>query len=219
MTYKLRLAALVGLALAAVCGFAAIETAQAAALCRGTVRVRDTGTGTVVGFVGRDLNSYGEYVVATRATALTVEVGPGRDLTAVNSSDATYRDVGGIQGFYTTGPNLSSSSTNYSYLGATAQTSAGARPALGKNSYSDATGMPEDVESALWSLSKGDALTPTWVNSNSTRAPTHLVEIEGVLVLTGDPTALAKELRQSATAVSLRLIPSSGATQSCRATS
>jgi hypothetical protein len=56
-------------------------------------------------------------------------------------------------------------------------------------------------------------LIPTWVNSDSTRAPTDLVEIEGVLVLTGDPNALATELGQTATKVSLRVIPTSG---SCR---
>lgn len=202
---------MMGLALAAASVFAAAGTAQAAAACRGTVRVRNAGSGKVVGSIGRQLNSYGEYVVtAGAAKALKVQVGSNGHLLAVNSSDPAYPDVGAIQGFYTNGPNLSSSSANYSTLGATVQTKAGAKPAKGRNSYSDATGMPEDIESAVWSFGKADALTPKWVNSNSAHAPTHLVEIEGVLVLTGDPKALAKELGQSATDVALKVVRSSG---------
>jgi hypothetical protein len=211
MTYRWRLTTMVGLALAAAGVFAVIQAAHADAPCQGTVQVTDTATGTVAGFVGSQLNSFGEYVVATApAEALTVEAGSGADLTAVNSSDPTYPDVGAIRGFYTQSPDLSSGSPNYSYLGATAQTSPGARPVNGDNSYSDATGMPEDIESAVWSFGSRNVLTPTWVNSNSTKAPTDLVEIQGVLVLTGDPTALVTELKQSATDVSLQVIPSSG---------
>jgi hypothetical protein len=211
MTYRRWLTAMVGCALVAVCGFDATAAAPAAAPCRGAVRVRNTGTGKVVGVIAKQLNSYGEYVVTAASTkALTVQVGSGGNLIGVNSSDRTYPDVGGIQGFYTKGPDLSSSSPNYSTLGATAQTKTGAKPAKGRNSYSDATGMPQDIESALWSFGSGGALTPTWINSNSAHAPTHLVEIEGVLVLTGDPKALATELGQSATAVSLRLNRTSG---------
>ena len=142
----------------------------------GTVQISDTSSNTPVGFVSNVWNSFGEYVsttIPTQYLSVSVPVGNAVDVTALNGPDSTFPQVGGIQGFASTTPDLGAASFNYAYLGGTAHTAPGATPASGPNSFTAATGIGEDIESSIWSLGNTGALTPQWVNTDASSPATH----------------------------------------------
>ncbi len=149
-------------------------------------------------FIGDTFNTFGEYVPTTTfGNALIVSFDPSSapfDITVTNNAaSAPYPFLGGIEGFANSGPNLGSGSSNYSYLGGTVGTVAGATPALGANSFTASTSIAEDIESAIWSISSSNVLTAQWVNSNGSTPITFIVTAPASqgseIVLSGDPTA------------------------------
>lgn len=74
------------------------------------------------------------------------------------------RYLGLIDGFSNESPDLGPGSYNYVYLGGTSQTPSGSKPLVQSNSFSDATNLPEAVESAVWELSSNGILTAAWIN-------------------------------------------------------
>jgi hypothetical protein len=172
-----------------------------------TVAITDTSDNTLVGYVSNVWNSFGEYVVTTTPSQyLTVTVAGTSEanVSAVNGPDPTYPLVGGIQGFSSSSPDLGSGSANYAYLGGVTATAAGATPQSDANSFSAATGIAEDDESAIWSVGPDGVLIPQWVNTDSSKPTTYLVLITGILVLTGDLTAFQATFG-AATSVALNL--------------
>ncbi len=176
----------------------------------GTVQITDTSSNTSIGFVSNVWNSFGEYVSTTTPSqylSVSVPVGNAVDVTALNGPNATFPQVGGIQGFASTSANLGAGSFNYAYLGGTTHTAPGATPTSGPNSFTAATGIPETFESSIWSLGGTGSLTPQWVNTDASSPATHLVVITGILVLTGDTTAFGSTFG-AFTNAGLTLVPS-----------
>jgi hypothetical protein len=217
MTRMTRRVLLLGVSLVGLGLPAALAAASASAIVptgctiTGTVQVTDTDNNTVLGYVSNVWNSYGESVVTTTpADYLSVSVPSGNavNITALNGPNSSYPEVGGIQGFANTSPDLGSGSFNYAYLGGTTETASGATPTSGANSFTAATGVPEDFESAIWSVGAGGSLTPQWVNTDSSEPATHLVDINDILVLTGDTTAFEGTFGAAAD-VALNVVPTS----------
>ena len=169
--------------------------------CTGTVKVTDTDTNTVLGYVSTQWNSFGEYGVTNNPSQyLTVSFDPGSapfDITATNGPNASYPLVVGIQGYASTNANLGPGSFNYAYLGGGTATPANS-PALNQpNSFTAATGISEGIESAIWSLGSGNQLLPQWVNTDNSTPATYLVLAGNVLVMTGDTTAFGNTFGSS----------------------
>ncbi len=70
---------------------------------------------------------------------------------------------------------------NYAYLGGTAQTAAGAAPGPGASAFDDSTGIPEDIESATWSLNGSNTLLPQWLNTDLSQPPIFIMDITNIL--------------------------------------
>src|SRR3954451_6819545 len=85
---------------------------------------------------------------------------------AVNSPNANYPYIGGIQGLVSTDANLGTGSSNYAYLGGTVFTPAGAAPAFAVNSVTYATGFSQEIESGIWSVDAGGILAAHWINTD-----------------------------------------------------
>lgn len=147
-------------------------------------------------FIGDTFNSFGEYTTTSSlADALAVSFDPSSSPFSItvtnNPASSSYPYLGGIQGYGSTNANLGSGSYNYSFLGGTVATSPGATPATDGNSFTAATSISEAIESAIWSISSGDALTAQWINTDGSSPTTYVVTATGggnEVVLTGDPT-------------------------------
>jgi hypothetical protein len=158
----------------------------------GPITVTDTTTDTVLGYISGAQNGFGEYtVVPTTSGALNVTFNESSaspfDIAINNPFDSNYSDLGGITGFSNSSPDLGSGSFNYSYLGESAATAPGATPANVGNSFTDATGIPEDSESALWSVDAATGiLSAQWINTDGSSPATFAAFTQDALVLTGD---------------------------------
>jgi len=202
---------LVAIGLPAV--FESVPAADAAPACTvtGNLQVIDTDNDTVLGYVSNVWNSFGEYVVTTTPSEyldVSVPTGSGVDITASNGPNPTYPFVGGIVGFVSSNNDISSGSSNYTYIGGTTQTPSGSPPVSGANAFTNATGIPEDIESAIWTVNPDGTLVPQWVNTDSSTPVTHLVDITGILATTGDTTAFGSTFGAFSD-VALSLVPTS----------
>jgi hypothetical protein len=201
------------------------QAASAATACTrvGNIQVTDTDNNTVVGFVSKTWNSFGEFVVTTTPSDyLSVQVTDGAQtaITALNGQNASFPLVGAIQGFASSSPDLGAGSFNYAYLGGTTSTAPGATPQGGPNAFTNATGIGEDIESAIWTDAPGTPgalLTPQWINTDSSHAPTHLMDITGILVVTGDTTAFQNTFGPASN-VALNLAPTAPPSGPCSTT-
>ncbi|HEY5196578.1 MAG TPA: Ig-like domain-containing protein, partial [Solirubrobacteraceae bacterium] len=180
----------------------------------------NTDSNTVVGFVSKTWNSFGEFVVTTTPSDyLSVQVTDGAQtsITALNGQNASFPLVGGIEGFASNGPNLGSGSFNYSYLGGTTATAPGATPQNGANSFTDINGIPEDIESSIWTDGPGAQMIPQWINTDSSQAPTHLMDTTGILVVTGDTSDFVSTFGPASN-VKLNLVPTAVQSGPCATT-
>ncbi|MDQ6725598.1 MAG: Ig-like domain repeat protein [Actinomycetota bacterium] len=203
----------------------------------GTIKVTNTDSNTDIGFVSKTWNSFGEFVVTTTPSdylSVSVPSGSEQSITALNGQNASFPYVGGITGFANTSPNLGPGSSNYAYLGGTTATPAGSPPVAGANAFTSATGIPEPIESAIWTqqasstlttaasatvalggqvhdtatlgATTNNALVPQWINTDSSKPVTHLVDITNILVITGDVTVFQNTFG-AASNVALTLVP------------
>jgi hypothetical protein len=148
-------------------------------------------------FVSNTFNGFGEYITTTNlANALTVSFTPTSSpfsMTATNNpGSAAFPFVGGIRGFPDSSSNLGSGNSNFTYLGGTTSTAPGATPAPGPNSFTAATGISEDIETAIWSISASNILTGQWINTDGSKPTTFIITSTAQgneVLLTGDPTA------------------------------
>lgn len=202
--------AIVGLLLALYAQPVAAQTA-----CSGYIQVTDADTGADLGFVANIWNTFGEYGAltpdATNRLEVTFTPSAPFSITAVNGPNGNFPFVGGIKGFSSTNPDLGVGSFNYTYLGGTVQTPPNSPPQNLPNSFTQATGIPEPIESAIWSLSSSNELTAQWVNTDLSKPATHILrqQAEGIFALTGDPTAFRNTFGPS-TAVEFTFVSTSG---------
>ncbi|KDR77103.1 hypothetical protein GALMADRAFT_246294 [Galerina marginata CBS 339.88] len=162
------------------------------------IEVREATTRMSLGFISSKYNAFGEGGLTTHpndrmAFALPAPGGP-MSLTTINGPNAKYPVFGGIKGFSSSDANIGPASSNYATLGSTIPTTRNSPPVTAENTFSDATGLPEPVESAIWTYDPASGtLTPQWVNANSSApTPSSYAGYTGdFLVLTGDPAAFA----------------------------
>ncbi|MCZ4499958.1 MAG: repeat-containing protein [Marmoricola sp.] len=167
---------------------AAKSTLTAGCMVTGNVAVTNTDTGDVYAYLSKNQNVFGESIVTTTPgdyATVTATVGTQKNLTNGDGT-GTFPLIGAVVGFANTSNDLGVGSFNYAYLGLTKATPAGAGPTAGGSAFSTNTGVVEPIESAIWTLGADASLTPTWLNSNLSAAPSNLVEITGILTLTGD---------------------------------
>jgi hypothetical protein len=195
-------------ALALTC-IASFPVAMLSQTYTGPITVTDTTTNTVLGYVSGDQNGFGEYtVVPTTSGALNVTFNESSsspfDITINNPFDSNYSDFGGVTGYANSSPDLGAGSANYSYLAESAATAAGATPANVGNSFTDYTGIPEDSESAIWSVDTATGeLTAQWINTDGSSPATNMAFSEDTLVLTGDLGAFEGEFGGDAVELSI----------------
>ncbi|THH27909.1 hypothetical protein EUX98_g6277 [Antrodiella citrinella] len=152
--------------------------------------------GSTSGFISAVPNSFGEYSFTTDSTqALQVELhntdgSSSFDIKALNGL-TTYPFLTAITGFADTSSDLGPGSFNYCYIGGSSQTPAHAPPTTQSNSFSDASGSPEQVESAIWTLGADGSLVPEWVNTDGSTPAATLIYVPGAagFALTGDVDA------------------------------
>ncbi|TEB38561.1 hypothetical protein FA13DRAFT_1808500 [Coprinellus micaceus] len=130
-------------------------------------------------FLSKTMNAFGEYgTTSSLSGALTVTLCGDSGAFSIWGTNGPISDLpflGGISGAVNSNDNMSPSSYNYAYVGATVQTANGSPAVSGDNSFSRATGNSRKIESAIWSLGSNDQLTTSWVNSNGR-------EVNGVIV-------------------------------------
>ncbi|TCD64363.1 hypothetical protein EIP91_004194 [Steccherinum ochraceum] len=148
----------------------------------------------VDGYIGFAPNDFGEYpFTPTRTNALRVQLnncganGGPFDISSLNGIP-NEPFLGLIDGFSNETPTLGPGSFNYAYIGGTSQTPPGSVPLVQSNSFTDATNLPEAVESAVWELGQGNVLTAAWVNPDNSIPPEVLLYVPsaGTFTVTGD---------------------------------
>jgi len=108
------------------------------------------------------------------------------DISTTNGISA-FPLFGAIQGFSSSSTDLSTGSPNYVYLGGSGETPANAPPASPGNSFTAATSIAEQSESAIWSFdSNTHELTAQWVNTDSSEPAITIGYTQDVLVLTSN---------------------------------
>jgi len=187
--------------------------------------IRATGTdGADYGFISPLWNGYGEYGQFQSSPDGALEVAfsyspdsPSQiDFTATNGPSATYPFFGAIDGFASTDDDFSIGSYNYAYLGGTTQTPAGSPPfTQGDNSFSAAYGIPENIESAVWSYDPTtQAITAQWINTDGSAPATHIIfanDYNMALALTGDVSAFQDALAVNYPEVLFTCVPPASA--------
>ncbi|CAE6471465.1 unnamed protein product [Rhizoctonia solani] len=158
-----------------------------------------------LGYLSSKLNEFGEYGILTNSATEALEVTFTPESTSVrmdlNVTGATVQMpvLGGIVGFFNEGDDLESGSYHYAYIGLTSQTSVGATPQKGINSFDQAQNYDRKIESAIWSFnSTTKELIPQWVNTdNSTpRNIVLFVDKQNVLVITADKRRFEENFRE-----------------------
>ncbi|KAJ8468806.1 hypothetical protein ONZ51_g9407 [Trametes cubensis] len=205
----------------------ALQARQSATPCSltqvtGIVQIDDAASGNSIGYLSRTANAFGEYELTTDASAaLSVALRRCDSLTdpfelgALNGL-ADYPYVGGVTGFANSDDNLQQGSGNYVYLSGTSSVPRG--PAQNApNAFSQASGRPEDVESAIWTVPdnvNADAptpLVPAWVNTDGSVASGTVIAYvasSDAFVLTGDQTAFSSRFG-AVQAVTFTFVPNS----------
>ncbi|KAI0628289.1 hypothetical protein C8Q77DRAFT_1076862 [Trametes polyzona] len=199
----------------------ALTARQSAAPCplpqtTGTIRVTETATNNVLGFIGRQANNFGEYGVdGDAANALSVVLRRCEsndtpfDIETVNGLSG-FPYLGAVVGFASTDDNLSADSFNYVYTAGTSQIPYG--PAQNApNAFSSASGTQKNAESAIWTLADDNTLTLNWVNTDGALYPAadaHLIYVESsqTFALTGNADQFQQTFGQ-VSEVTLTFVP------------
>ncbi|KAH7001003.1 hypothetical protein EDB80DRAFT_721284 [Ilyonectria destructans] len=170
---------------------------------RGAVIRLENLDGSLHGYMSNTFNSFGERTNSDLAGALKVNYDVTKSvasqLNLVPTNSAAYVDLeylSAIVGFSSTNSNLGPGSFNYLYLGASHATSPGSTPQSGiDNSFTRATTIPRDVESALWKIDLDTLeLTPQWVNTDGSTPAVYVGLTVGIVTITGDLTAFQNAL-------------------------
>ncbi|KAG9077512.1 hypothetical protein FRC06_008871, partial [Ceratobasidium sp. 370] len=154
------------------------------------------------GYISPTFNRFGEYGIFQpfQNGSLEVSITYRPDASAkveffaTNGPAASYPYVGGITGFSSKGGNIGPGSSNYAYLGGTAQTPPGSPPVSADNSFSIVTSIPQDYESTIWRFDPDTmAITVQWINTDKSAPATHIVKPSNpllrsleALLITGD---------------------------------
>ncbi|RUS14892.1 hypothetical protein BC937DRAFT_93185 [Endogone sp. FLAS-F59071] len=143
------------------------------------------------GYVSQSLNSYGEFGVNETTTDILLVSFDSRakgatDIKLLNEVSSDFPLLGGIVGYFSSSNDLSASSANYVYLGATNKTAPNSPPASGGSSFTTTT--TKDIESAIWTIGRSGAIKPQWVNTNKSKPATSIVLITDILILVGNVT-------------------------------
>jgi hypothetical protein len=173
----------------------------------GQIAVTNSSTAAALGFVGSYYQIFGEYGLATNSSqGLDVSFSDSSapfSILGTNGPDATYPYLGGVVGFASTSNDLGAGSRNYAYLAGTV-----AGTATNQNSFSTASGVPELSQSVLWSLSAGNLLTASWVNTDSSIVAATIVfyQPDKVFLLVGDLAAFSASFGGTATPVNFTFV-------------
>ncbi|CEL53636.1 hypothetical protein RSOLAG1IB_06491 [Rhizoctonia solani AG-1 IB] len=153
--------------------------------------------GTEYGYITPKFNKFGEYYAfqpdqdESLLVSFTYPVDAPTQLTFTaenGQAKQAYPLFGGIVGYGSTGDDFAAGNPDYAYLGGTTSTPAGSPATAGPNSFTTATDIEKNIESAIWAYDPTtQAITAQWINSDSSSPPTSIVYIpEGLLALTGD---------------------------------
>ncbi|KAG8777253.1 hypothetical protein FRC12_000477 [Ceratobasidium sp. 428] len=159
--------------------------------------------GDTYGFLTAEWNIFGEYYnyqPNQNASALLVTFSylPGDtssplNFYAPNSPNVTlYPYFAGILGFASDSSNLGPGSYNYAYIGGADEIVPFGPSVLVPNSFGEFTGIPENVETAIWLYDPDtQAITAQWVNDDLSTPATVITDLPelGVIALTGDRAA------------------------------
>ena len=156
----------------------------------GYITATNINTSANLGYVANFFNLVGEAGLTNdSALRLTVSFSNNNSpfsITTLNGPPATltFPFLGGIVGAASTNDNIGPGSFNFVVLGGTASGTA-----FGQNTFTLSTGTSKKSKSPLWSLGGSNALTAQWVNSDASLPVSHIMYINGILLLTGDVTA------------------------------
>lgn len=134
---------------------------------------------SVYGYVGSTLNDFGEYGLqdtqdAALVVSFTYSSGSSSllDFRAENGPTKAYPYVGGAVSYSSSDNNIARGSPNYAYIVGTMQTLTGPAKA-GENTFSTATGIPADYESAIWTYDPDtNDIDVQWINSDGSAPAT-----------------------------------------------
>lgn len=192
----------------------------------GIVQVTNADTGAALGYLPSTLNLFAEYGVTPSAEgALRVAFSAASCAGAASQLDilttngaADFPYLGLISGFANAGTqgDLGAGSYNYAYFGGVTHTPAGSPPVTAPNSYSVATGVPEVVESAVWTYDAASgSISAQWVNTDGSVVATDLLysASDNTIVAAGDVASFRSRFGSAGTfpRLTLRLVPDGGA--------
>ncbi len=178
-----------GLALAVA---APASSAELGCEVEGVVVVTDSTTGAALGWLGTGVVTGVPGLVTDRALASIVSttVGDAQALTQIAPVDPAHPYIGAVVGPASAGPDLAVGVGHYVVLADTAASAPGAVPAaIGNRLNSNLL-----AEASIWSLATDDSLSPVWINSDTSEAPTFGLfynpsAVSNGFILTGDPVA------------------------------
>ncbi|KAG8965096.1 hypothetical protein FRC00_011017 [Tulasnella sp. 408] len=165
-------------------------------------RVKNKDDDSVLGYLTRNINTFGEYGTFQPAQADSLEVtfyaspddpSPEElDLHADNGPTATFPYVGA--GYASDSDDFGTGSYNYAYVAGTQQSPAGSSAQVGDNTFSIATGIPGDWESAIWKYNRAtQEITAQWINTDGSSPATYIIyanDGNDALIITGDADTL-----------------------------
>ncbi|KAG6820087.1 hypothetical protein H0H93_005516 [Arthromyces matolae] len=132
-------------------------SASPMSVARGYIECTDQ-DGNSLGFVGKDLNPFGEYAVQTdgdetQRLLVTLDLDQAAtgpiDIQTLNGPDSELPYLGGIRGFGSQSTDLAVGSWNNIFFAATSQTPPESLPTNGTSSFSKIFNMDEEIQSAI----------------------------------------------------------------------
>jgi len=189
--------------------------------CSPSVVQVNNGT-TVLGFLSRRLNEFGEYAQVVKDKDQAIQICLSRpnalngnaDATAVNSFVRSLPFFGAFVGAYSSSSSITTTSASYLFLGQNTQTGAGAVPVVPPSSSDTAFGVATDIsepfESNIWRVNGAtNELQLWWVNPDQSTVQVSIlfVEPDGLIVGTGNPTLFSQTYDRNVTPLTLYFVP------------
>ncbi|KIO22611.1 hypothetical protein M407DRAFT_27868 [Tulasnella calospora MUT 4182] len=127
-------------------------------------------SGAPLGYVSKNLNSYGDYFVTTKCAEAMIN--PQLDSGALTNpaNSGGYSNIGFLA--YNS-QTLPTALIRNVYMGGMSATPSGSSPVL-STQHSDLPGQQRYMESNVWSLGANSELIPTWINPDGKPALTEL---------------------------------------------
>ena len=148
----------------------------------GSIQVQNATDNKLLGFIAPTFyfEVYG-YVTNDISQSLKItfpyDITTPFSITTMNGPNATFPFFGAIVRATSDSDNIGTNTSNYYFIGITAETSPNTSHINGSNSYTAKTTLIKAIESAIWSISSSKILTAQWINTDCSKPTTYIIYI------------------------------------------